>query len=439
MKRFAVCVAGWAALCAGAGGADAFTTDARRLGMGGVLTPGGSELATTNVAYQAMPARRDGRGVTVPLPLGLVQLATDFPTFDSEDPAFSVTRIANLAVSPPFFLELSEPRHDLDGDIAITLGRNAFAIDFADAQEFLPQTPVDMGGVYSRPLFGLGIRGAHTYVAPLVSMSGRIAFDDGLYAALAHGEPLVPNSTYAMHADGEALGGTSFNIGWAGGGWGRPDGDGLYVGSFAKYILGFGFGRADSRFTLSTADTLFGDDDPLDVGYDATTRVSRFGRFGNGVGFDVGAAYRVRGFDVGAGVRDIASFVAWSGTEVEHTYLDEVTGEMVTETQATGESYTSRLPVQTAVNVGWTGAHTTLAADVVATRWGTTMHAGAERRVGPLALRAGVLTDGEQRLQYAWGAGIGASRLWLDFGFQTHNRSITGERGLTLGTSFAVR
>jgi hypothetical protein len=430
---------GLAVVCGGAARGGAFTTDARRLGMGSVLTPGGSELATTNVAYQAMPARRDGRGTTVPLPLGLAQLATDFPTFDSEDPSFSVTRIANLAVSPPFFLELSEPRHDLNGDIAITLGRNEFAIDFADAQELLPQTPVDMGGVYSRPLFGLGIRGARTYVAPLLSMSGHIGFDDALYAALAHGEPLVPNSTYTMQADGEALGGTAFNVGWAGGGWGRGSGDGLYVGGFAKYILGFGFGRADSRFTLSTADTLFGDDDPLDVGYDATTRVSRFGRFGNGAGFDVGAAYRMRNFDIGVGVRDIASFVAWSSTEVEHTYLDELSDEMVTETLATGESYTSRLPVQTAVNVGWTATHTTLAADVVTSRWGTTWHAGAERRLGPLALRAGLLTDGERRLQYAWGAGIGVSRLWLDFGFQTHNRSITGERGLTLGTSFAVR
>lgn len=417
----------------------AFTTDARRLAMGSVLVPGGGELAATNVAYQAMPARRTNRGVVVPLPLGLAQLASDFPTFDADDPAFSITRIANLAVSPPFFLELSQPEQELDGDIAIAIGRNSFSIDFADARELLPQQPVDMGGVYARPLFSLGIRGARTYVAPLVSMSGRVGFDDALYAALTQGAALQPNSTYAMHADGEALGGTSFNAGWAGGGLGRKDGDGLYAGAFAKYILGFGFGRADSRFTLATADTIFGDSDPLDVGYDALTRVSRFGRFGNGFGFDAGVAWRRRGLDVGLGVRDLASQVHWTGTEVEHTYLDDATGELRTETVATGENYTSRLPTQTALNAAWTGATTTLAADVVTSRWGTSLHAGAERRIGPLALRAGMLTDSEWRLQYAWGAGVGAGHVWLDVGFQTHNRSITGERGLTLGTSLAIR
>jgi hypothetical protein len=434
-RAIVVALAAWTA----AAPAAAFTTDARRLAMGSVLTPGGGELAVTNVAYQAMPARRDGRGAVVPLPLGLAQLAADFPTFDAQDPDFSITRIANLAASPPFFLELRSPQNQLDGDIEIAIGRNAFSIDFADARELLPQAPVDMGGVYARPLFGLGIRGARTYVAPLVSLEGRVAFDDALYAALARGEALQPNSTYAMQADGEAMAGTSFNVGWSGGGWGRDGGDGLYLGSFAKYILGFGFGRADSRFTLATADTIFGDNDPLDVGYDAMTRVSRFGRLGNGIGFDVGAAYRRRGFDVGLGVRDLGAQVRWSATEVEHTFLDDTTGEMQTETLATGEGYTSRLPVQTAFNVAWTGGATLLAADLVTSRWGTTGHLGAERRVGPLALRAGLLTDERERLQYAWGAGIGAAHVWVDVGFQTHNRSITGERGLTLGTSLAIR
>ena len=32
-----------------------------------------------------------------------------------------------------------------------------------------------------------------------------------------------------------------------------------------------------------------------------------------------------------------------------------------------------------------------------------------------------------------------AVRPWLDVGFQTHNRTFTGERGLTMGTSIAIR
>ncbi len=197
-------------------------------------------------------------------------------------------------------------------------------------------------------------------------------------------------------------------------------------------------GTAESRSQITELAAIF-EAKIDDVGYDALTRVSRFGRFGNGFGFDAGVAWRRRGLDVGLGVRDLASQVHWTGTEVEHTYLDDVTGELQTETVATGENYTSRLPTQTALNAAWTGTTTTLAADVVTSRWGTSLHAGAERRIGPLALRAGMLTDSEWRLQYAWGAGVGAGHVWLDVGFQTHNRSITGERGLTLGTSLAIR
>ena len=56
-----------------------------------------------------------------------------------------------------------------------------------------------------------------------------------------------------------------------------------------------------------------------------------------------------------------------------------------------------------------------------------------------LALRGGILTDERAQVQYAWGLGLGLSRLWLDLGFQTHSRTITGERGLILATSLALR
>jgi hypothetical protein len=406
--------------------------------MGGAFLPGARDLAATNVAYQAMPARRDGRGFVVPLPLGLIQLASDFPTFDSSDPDFSVTRIANLAMNPPFFME-TRSTGELNGDIALAISRNSFAIYFEDAQNMLPQEPLDVGTLYQRPLAGLGLLGARSYVAPLMSLEGHVGFDDALYGVLAHGQPLLPNSVYNMDASGETLGGAAFNAGYAGGGWGRADGNGLYVGAFAKYLMGFGFGKADTRFSLTTADTIFGAGNPLDVGYDATTRVSRFGRLGNGVGFDAGVAYRLGAIDLGLGFRDIGAQIRWGDTEVERTYLDPATDEVVTQTLASGEAYTSKLPTQTTLNAAWTGNRTVLAADLTTNRRGTELHVGAERRLGPLALRGGVLTDERSRVQYAWGAGVGMGPVWFDLGFQTHQRTVTGERGLTLGTSFAVR
>jgi len=424
-------------LVAGANDAAAFTTDARRVAMGGVQIPGGREMASANVAYQTMPARHGGHGAAIPLPLGLLQLATDFPTLDPNDPNFSAVRLANLAINPPFFMEMSEPSQ-LDGDIAISIARNSFAVDFQDAQRLLPQRPLDAGGVYSRPLVGLGLLGARTYLAPLALLEGHIAFDDAMYGVLAHGEPVLPNSTYEMSSDGQTMGGVGFNAGYSDGGWGRENGDGLYLGAYAKYLLGFAFARAESRFGLASGDTIFGDADPLDVDYDATTRYAPFGRMGHGVGFDTGVAYRTGAVDVGVGVRDLGSHVRWSSTEVEHNYYDEVTDQEVTETLPSSP-YTVRLPTTTTLNVAWSGTRTVLAADVTTNRWSTEFHAGAERRVGPLALRSGLLTDAEARVQYAWGLGLGLGAVWLDLGFQTHNRTLTGERGLTFGTSVALR
>lgn len=327
---------------------------------------------------------------------------------------------------------------ELNGDISLTISRNSFAIYFEDAQSLLPQEPLNVGTLYERPLVGLGLFGVRSYVAPVMSLEGRIAFDDALYGVLSRGEPLLPNSSYRMSAGGESMGGASFNVGYAGGG-GRDNGDGLYFGGFTKYIMGFGFGKADTQFSLATSDTIFGDSNPLDVGYDATTRVSRFGNIGNGMGFDTGVAYRVGAVDVGVGIRDLGAKVRWGSTEVEHTFLDPFTDTVVTETVATNEPYTSKLPTQTTFNVSWSGQRTILAADVSTNRWGTEMHAGAERRLGPLALRGGVLTDDKEKMQYAWGAGVGLAHVWVDVGFQTHNRTVTGERGLTLGTSLAIR
>lgn len=424
-------------LIVSAGPAIAFTTDARRVAMGGVHLPGGREMSTANVAYQTMPSRRDGRGASIPVPLGLLQLATDFPTLDPEEPDFSAVRLANLALNPPFFMEMSEPS-PLEGDIAISIARNSFAVYFEDAQRLLPQEPLDGGGVYARPLVGLGVMGARTYLAPVALLEGRVAFDDAFYGVLAHGQPLLPNSTYEMTADGQTLGGLAFNAGYSAGGWGHDNGDGLYAGAYAKYLMGFAFARAESRFGLASGDTIFGDSDPLDVDYDATTRYAPFGRVGNGVGFDTGVAYRTRHLDVGVGIRDLGSRIRWGSTDVEHSYFDEATDQEVTETLPSSP-YTVRLPTTTTFNVAWSGTRTVLAADVTTNRWATEFHAGAERRVGPLALRSGVLTDSKSRVQYAWGLGLGLGAVWLDLGFQTHHRSITGERGLTFGTSLALR
>lgn len=392
-----------------------------------------------NVAYQSMPARRMGSAFVVPIPLGLAQLAANFPTFDPEDENFSVTRIANTALNPPFFLELGSPSR-LDGDISIFVARNEFSVDFEDAQNLLPQTPLDMGTVWAPPVAALRVQRMRAYVGPFMLMEGQLTFDDALHGVMAHGEPLLPNSTYPVRAAGESGVGMTMAFGVSSQVTrGVHPGDGLYAGAYMKYLLGFAMGMGETRFALATGDTIFGAGNPLRVDYDADYRYANLGSVGNGIGFDAGVGYRMGDLDFGFGLRDIGTHIFWGKTTLERAFVNEATNEIETTVVERGTSWTQKLPTQATFNVAWTGPRTTFAGDISSSRFGTELHLGAERIAGPVALRTGLSTDSSVRLQYAAGVGLGFARVWLDIALATHNRSFTSERGLTLGTSLRLR
>jgi hypothetical protein len=414
-----------------------FTVDARRLGMGGTVVPGCQELLALNGAYHSVPLRPGTAGIVIPLPLGLVQLAQDFPTVNPADENFSVTRLANLALNPPFYVELGRPAA-LEGDISLSIARNEFAIDFEDAEALLPQKPFQVGGTWSIPLAGVRMHHLRTYLSPLLYLEGELAFDDALYDVLAHGVPLQPHSTYLLNAEGESLGGLSLHSGWTAPLRTDALGNGIYVGAFAKYIFGVGMTQATSQLAMTTADTIFGALNSLDTDYTARARYSDFGQVGNGFGFDLGIGYRAGPLDLGLGVRDLLTHVYWSRTVVWEAALDD-SGNVQSETLSRDEPYTQKLPTQATLNASWSLQRTLLAADVVTSRLGTLLHLGVERRAGPLALRGGVQTDYDHRLQVSGGLGIGSPHWSFDVALLTHNRTFTGERGLMLGTSIALR
>ena len=91
MKK-ATSIAVLIALCGlQAGTAAGQTLDARRLGMGGVLTSDVGDHAGANIAFRAVPKGTGGSG-SIPLPLGLIQYLSDHPSFDSKDSTFKIGR-----------------------------------------------------------------------------------------------------------------------------------------------------------------------------------------------------------------------------------------------------------------------------------------------------------------------------------------------------------
>jgi hypothetical protein len=210
------------------------------------------------------------------------------------------------------------------------------------------------------------------------------------------------------------------------------------VGAFAKYIMGLGMSQATSRFAMTTADTIFGAANSLETDYNARVRYSEFGQVGNGYGFDVGIGYRSGPLDLGLGIRDLFTHVYWARTVLWESALDD-SGNVHNQIISRDEPYTQKLPTQGILNASWSLRRTMLAADIVTSRLGTLVHLGVERRAGPLALRSGMHTDYDHRIQLAGGIGFGSPRWSIDVAVQTHNRTFTGERGVMLGTSIALR
>ena len=99
----------------------------RRMAMGGVtLLHGGPGSDVVNVAYRAVPPVTGGRARGLSLPIGLIPVLQDPPTFDTNDSAFGAFHLANLALHPPWNLALVEPSEPT-GDVTLSLGRNADA------------------------------------------------------------------------------------------------------------------------------------------------------------------------------------------------------------------------------------------------------------------------------------------------------------------------
>jgi hypothetical protein len=107
------------------------TLDARRMGMGGVVLAGQPD----NVAYRAVPPA-PGRSTGFTLPIGLIAtLADNPPEFDPDSPGFNVFEIAELALNPPWHLQLNKPDPP-STDIVVSLGRDYLSVDLGEVGDY---------------------------------------------------------------------------------------------------------------------------------------------------------------------------------------------------------------------------------------------------------------------------------------------------------------
>jgi hypothetical protein len=427
------------------------TLDARRLGMGGVVTSDVGDHSGSNIAFRAVPKGAGGSGY-IPLPLGLIQYAADHPSWDTSDSTFNIYEVVNTVLNPPLTIQIVKPE-EVSGDISIFVAQDSLQIDLADVKRVIPEHSVVQGGVFHIGGIGKGFGKGFLQVGPLLHVKNEFILSDNLRDALRDAVPFTGNTRYGLTDEARAQAAVSFQAGAAFRAFHRASAaestntdprrnrsTALYLGAAPKYLLGLAYGDAHSIAGVTTGDTLFAGSNPVTFDMDTQTRhatVGGDGGVGHGFGSDVGAVLYWNNFELGVGLNDFGSQIEWNTTVRRHVY-DDATNEFTTTEIATDEKFTSRIPVTTTINVAKRIGRTTIAADLVDGEFRTAMHAGAEFWFGMFALRSGLYRDQNKMAQFAGGAGYRFGKIGVDLAVATNSRNISRERGAELSASLSL-
>jgi hypothetical protein len=450
-RRFpAFALAGLVAAACAAGDASA-QTDARRLGMGGILVSEVSGSSTQNVAYRAVPrANAAGHGYrSIPLPLGLIQVLADPPETDTDDPDFNAFELANLIGRTPWTLQLVQSE-ELSSDVIIDVAQNSLAVDLGELQRLFPKESIRYGMTLQSPALEIGMKNVFVGVRPQVEARNSIDLGESLQQALGEGAAFLPNTSYGAtdEAQGQAAiafsGGVALPLVPA---VGAPDGDprrggvALYAGARMKYLSGVALWRADAVGAFATGDTIFGSSTPIEASYVADLRDTPDAEFGSGtgVGADLGVALFVNRLEIGLGVNDVGSTITWDETRLRRSSYDSASDVEQTATLETGAEYKSKFPVTGTLNVTFRSGPLLVGGTLDRTaneRW--IPRAGVESWMGPVPLRGGVYLDTYKLLQFTAGSGVRLGPIGLDVALATNSRGITASRGLEMAASLAL-
>jgi hypothetical protein len=434
-----------AALCATAilacalsvGAADAQVFSARRMAMGGVTLRGGTGLTSANVAYRAVPSEPP-EGRQIPLPLGLVQLAANPPVLAVNDPNFNAFELANYLYELPWNVRLgANPAPS--SDISVSLGRNTLAVNLGDLANAIPGNASNVSMIATSPSFEYG-RPLSIGIAPLIHYQATFDMNDALYQALAHGQAFVPDGNYQATGHGVSQAALGLDLSYARAVFSTGDpshrgGVSLYAGARAKLLRGLLYGGGQGTAGFRTPDTLFGGDS-VAVDYDVLYRTADPAGGGMGYGLDLGAACLAGPIELGLGVNDVRTEIAWRVREAEITR--DSLGNQVNRLVATDQAFTSTVPTTVTANALTRVGSLVLAADAVRGPLAWTAHLGAEQRLGSLAVRGGLALDENQLIQYSGGTGVRMGPVGLDLALATNSHNLARVRVLELGAGLTL-
>ncbi len=432
------------------GDLSGFIMNARRVGMGGAFLCHDGDAVVCNPAYLALP--QPDTPLSLPLPLGLLQLWNNFPVLNPDDPDFDPIYITNLLLNPPFHLQVLTPEYTTtEANVTVDISEDLLLIDLGDLQTYIPTEPVETGILSFRsPRLGKRFGNWSFSIAPLLIGEGNVSLSDNLTSALAEAEAFEANSRYDVFADGNMAVMASIN---ASHGRRLPfnllgKDNPIYLGGTAKYLLGWAYVDTKTEVAIITGDPVFDTDEPPDLEFTSIIRSSHpewgtYSPSGTGFGFDMGLLAEVDRVRVGFGIQDVYSRITWEA-EVERWKLNETTNEIKKKTLVPFEYYRQRIPQTYTISLAYVNTPFRkeakqeegyiIASNIDLQGGDVYLNLGSEVYVHSFPVRTGIFTE-TGKLQVSFGTAIPVYFATLDLGFATHNRTLSGKKGLYMASS----
>ena len=424
--------------------AQNYSPDARSVGMGGE-----TGLGVGNLAASLVPSDRKYTAITIPL--GLVQVLPNLEVFDPTDPGFDPLAAIDY-VGNPLHYSFNRAHKKGTADFLKNIVDSGFSRDLNDYRGFAPPEHMVIGGVLA-PNWGYtfkfhkgdndSFQGIYLGAGPYISLQNDLRFDPALIAILESPvDVTVPaNTTFyandvtSQQASVAITGGYRAKIGFSDSTAAR---DGVYLAVNFNYLIGVHQDVVGFDLQIPTdgsglvAVTPAGV--PLTVDYLYSTS-------GRGFSTDAGVVIVKNGWEIGAGANDIANRMDWTNHHHKsYTLTNLVTGADFTATTLPVPSGAIRkeLPIEYVSNLGYSAGRWTVRTDWSYGVQKLSAHAGAEYRLGLVALRGGTRYS-VQQWNPTGGVGMNFTRRFgIDVGVFGNSTNLEQKRNISVALSLRI-
>ncbi len=294
--------------------AQNFSGDARRIGMGGI---GYSENLATRMVEDERPYG------SIVIPLGFIQLLSDYHYFDPNDNTFDPILAMEYAANPLHYVFGRNPG-GTRGKFVEDLRQGELSRDLNTYRGFVPTNSLTAEGLAS-PSWGKTIKvhrgsggafqGFFVGAGPYISAKTILNIDKALTDVLASPTPVsIPNRSFSITDSSfgqlalSVTGGYRARFAWPGRAATSSSREGIYVGANYHYLWGFRYEAADMLFRFDTDSTSL-----LMVTPSTAPAVVNYieGRSGRGYALDFGVAAVIEHWEFGFGANGVGNRINW--------------------------------------------------------------------------------------------------------------------------------